>query len=295
MTDTVATAPVDTGQATADTTSTTTPPANAAVDALTGAQPTGDGSPWYGEIEDADLRGWAENKKFADPVTALKSYRSLEGMMGQDKLSMPDPEKLTEWDGWDKLGSPKEADGYKDAVKVPDLPEGMQFDEALLAKAFDVGAQNRIPPAQMQEMVNLFAERETEAFNAAQAEMAKDKAEVDALYDEWTTAGKLDENKQHMQRFAKELGFSGEEISAITDQIGSASLLAKFADIGKRMAEGGLIGGAGGGISAEQAKAEMAKMKSDPAAQAALMDTGHAQHKEYSERFAALSAASIGA
>ena len=236
MTDTVAEAPAEIGQAQ----DTGQPPAgasNPAVQDLT----TDSQSSWYGEISDPELSEWAKNKNFADPETALKSYRGLEKMVGQDRLSVPDPEKLSEWDGWDKLGAPKEADGYKDAIKMPEMPEGMAIDEQFLQAAFAKGAEARIPSTQMQSMIDLYAEQQTQAYQQAQETQKKDAAQLDALYEQW---GEQKNAKLEAGRLAaQKLGFDGELLSEIGDGWGSAKLVQAFAKLGEQMREGGLISG----------------------------------------------------
>lgn len=288
MTDTVTAAPVDTGKA-QETGQTPVVTQTTAAQALTTPEQQ---SAWYGEIKDPDLDAWAKNKNFSDFETQLKSHRELEKMVGKDRLSFPDPEKLTEWDGWDKLGAPKEADGYKDKVKIPDLPEGMAIDDAFLNAAFAKGAAARIPAAQMQEMVNLYAEQQAQAFTAAQQVAQKSIAERDAVYEKW--GPQKEANLEAAQQAAKMLGFTPQQLERVEDILATSGLLENFANIGKRMREGGLIGGGSGFMSKEQATAEITKMKTNPETQAILLDQSHPQHAAEKERFARLSAARAG-
>lgn len=263
---------------------------NAAVSALA----TGDTPAWYGEIADPELKTWAENKKFADPVTALKSQRELEKLIGSkaDSIGLPEEGKdLSEWQGWDKLGVPKEAKAYVEAVKMPELPEGMQMDQALVEKAFEIGAAKRIPPAHMQEMVNLFAETQTAQFNAAKEIDAADRKAVDDMYTEWGAA--KPENLELAKRAAKELGFDDDLIGEASETQGSAKFIAKMLEVGKRLSEGGLITGSSGGMNAQQAADELAAMKADPEIAKAVMDTSHPRHAIEKERFTKLSALSV--
>lgn len=247
---------------------------------------------WYGTIEDAELKSWAENKGFTDPVTALKSYRNLETMMGKDRLSVPDAEKLNEWDGWDALGAPKEAEGYKETVKMPELPDGMALDETLVAQAFETGAAERIPASHMQKMLDLYAEHQKGIYEAAKQADETDRAELDALYKEW--GAETEAMKDAARRAGAFFGLDGETLSEMNGVLGSAKMMQAFAKMGKSMQEGGLIGGNSGGLSPDAARQEMARFRADPVAVAAVRDSSHPQHAEYKRRFDELSKASIG-
>ena len=284
MTDTVEVAPVE-GQA--PTTGQTPAPTTGAQALSADTQ-----AAWYGEIKDPELAAWAKNKNFPDSETALKSYYSAEKMLGKDRLSIPDPAKLSEWEGWDKLGAPKEADGYKDAVKIPTMPEGMAIDEQFLQAAFAKGAEARIPAAQMQSMIDLYANQQMQAYQAAQEIQKRSVAERDALFSEW--GGQKDAKLEAGIMAAKALGFDGEILSQIEDGAGTAKLLKAFATLGEKMREGGLVGGSSGDVSPEQAKAEISKMKADPTIQAILMDQSHPQFEAMTERFKMLSMRSAG-
>lgn len=264
------------------------PPANPAVDALN--QPPADA--WYGKIDDPELKGWVENKKFADPVTALKSQRELEKMLGTDRISVPGKdEPLESWPGWDKIGVPKEAKAFAEAVKMPELPEGMQLDEGLVTKAFELGAAKRIPVQHMQEMVNLFAEHQLEGFKAAGEIDAADRKAVDDLYANWGTAKA--QNLEQGRRAAAALGLGDDFISEASQIKGSANLIAKLAEIGAKLGEGGIIIGGNSGVSPDQAKAELDAMKADPATVQIMFDPQHPSHQSTKERFEKLSLASL--
>lgn len=234
-----------------------------------------------------------DNKNFADPVTALKSQRELEKMIGTDRMAPPGKdEDITKWNGWDKIGVPKEAAQFKDAIKLPEnLPEGMVIDQGLLDKAFAIAAEKRVHPAHLQEMVNLFAEHQVEGFKAAAEIDAADRRELAALYDKW--GSEKDANLELAKRAGKALGFGDDLIGETSELIGSSKLIAHLAKMGKQMAEGGFIQGSGPAISPQQAKAELDAMKADPEIRAIIMDSSHPRHKIEKERFEKLSLASL--
>jgi len=95
-------------------TDTPTPPPAAEGAAVPPATPSAD-APWYGSIEDAELKGYAENKGFKDPAAALNSMRNLEKLNGGDKVAMPkDGEDKEAWNKvYDKLGRPATPADYQ--------------------------------------------------------------------------------------------------------------------------------------------------------------------------------------
>lgn len=281
MTTEAAEAPPEGGQAPAEPAA---PPA--AAPAGVSELSAGESKSWYGEIEDPELKSWAENKGFADPVTALKSHRSLEGMMGKERLSVPDQDNPAEWDGWSKFGVPEEASGYKDAVKLPELPDGMQMDEAFLEAAFEKGVAAKVPPFQMQQMLDLYAEREMAAFQQVKAVEEKDRAELDALYTEW--GGQKEAMLDQSRRAAKFFGLSEDELAQMNGQMGSAKLLQGFQKIGAAMQEGGLVSANNGGVSKEAAQQELTRMKGDADTVAALMDPSNPKHAEMKQKWDSL-------
>jgi hypothetical protein len=110
------------------------PSAAPAADATTPTQSAN--LPWYGEIpaERADLREWATNKAYKDPLAALESSFNLEKLLGFDKAGrtavLPKDDKDVE--GLKafrtKLGIPETPEGYE--LPLPELKEGEQHTEA---------------------------------------------------------------------------------------------------------------------------------------------------------------------
>lgn len=91
-----------------------------------------------------DLRGWATDKGWKDPVQALESFRNLEEIVGAAEagrtLKLPDDESDQEALAkiYDRLGRPEKADGYELEAALKDnlggeLSEGEQYDSRLLS------------------------------------------------------------------------------------------------------------------------------------------------------------------
>lgn len=106
-------------------------PNTAAAPAAPAAAPAAAG-PWYGEIPDAELKGWADNKKFASPLDALTHGRDSEKLIGvppDQVLKLPKGDaKPEEWDSIHKrLGWPEKPEGYKvpPGVNVTDFAQSV--------------------------------------------------------------------------------------------------------------------------------------------------------------------------
>ena len=226
----------------------------------------GSSAPWYGTIEDEDLRGWTENKNFADPVSALKSARELERMVGTDRIAPPkEGEDLSKWPGWDKLGAPKEGEAAKYAESIKpesyDLPEGMEWDQEFMNKAFEIGAANRIPPAQLKPLADMFVEQQAAAFRAAREADQVDRQELDALKNNW--GARKDQELEFGKRFAQAV--FGEDADRIIGLLalegGSATVVKRFAEAGRKMGEGGFSNlSTAGLLTPEAAQREIAAL-----------------------------------
>ena len=75
-----------------ETTTQTQAPAAPAPAATNG---TASAAPWYGAIDDADLRGYAQMKDWKSASDAFKSYRELEGRLGVPAAYSVDADSLS--------------------------------------------------------------------------------------------------------------------------------------------------------------------------------------------------------
>ncbi|WP_290494505.1 hypothetical protein [Hyphomonas sp. UBA4494] len=238
---------------------------SAAADALGGAG-GGSGTPWYGELEDEDLKGWVTNKNYDSPATALKSARELERLVGTERIAPPkEGTELKDWDGWDKVGAPKEGEGakYAESIKPDDyqLPEGMEWDQAFMDKAFEIGAANRIPPAQLKPLADMFVEQQAAQFKAAAEADRADREELDALKNNW--GARAEQELTFAKRFAQAVfGTDADKIIGLLAlEGGSATIVKNFAASGRKMGEGGFSNLSGTGLmTAESAQREIAAL-----------------------------------
>lgn len=216
---------------------------------------------WYGDIADADLKSWVDNKNFKDAPSALKAARDLERMVGDPsrRVELPkEGEDITQSPLWDKLGVPKAAADYK--LSRPQLPDGMEWDAGFETAALEAGAKLRAPPHVVQGLMDVYAQHQI-AQHAMLAEHRKKEADdVASLYKEW--GQDKDSNIEAARRAARFLGLSAQELGALeTGLIGGRNLIAALTKLGRPIREGSTItGDSSPMIGAEAAKSELARL-----------------------------------
>lgn len=209
-------------------------------------------------IDLAKAKGWTEN-----PTAALDGYASLEKLFGADRAGRTFvlPKDADDRDGWsavyDKLGRPKDADGYGITA-----PEGSDpaFAKTASGKFHELGLTGQQGKALAEWWNGHVAEQQQQAEVAAQA---KSQQEHDALKAEW--GSQADANFELARRGSRAFGFTGDELSAIEGAIGTRAMLEKFVAVGRAMGEDKLPADAGAGATAkEQAQAKIARLNADP-------------------------------
>lgn len=276
MSDTLGAVIAAEGGETTDTTTTDTTPTT--TDTTT-TDTTGDaGDPWYSTLSDEAEAGalsdrkWAENKKYADVPTLVKSARELEKQfLGGDKILVPkegaSEEELSAF--YAKIGRPEAPDKYE--VTAAD---GTELDEALAAKFRETAFKSGLP-AQMAkplvEMFNAHVVEMTEQAEALRAEAAK--TGVASIKKEWGASAP--QNMAAANRAMTLLELTGDDVNAMADAMpekdgknGTARVLALLARLGTGMGEDLLSGGGGArkfGMSGAEAQAKLDAMAADPA------------------------------
>lgn len=250
----------------------------------------GTGNPpaaWYSGFENAELRGFAELKGWADPSKAVESYRNLEQHVGvppERLLKLPEKPDAPEWAGIrEKLGfaPPATAGDYK----LP-VPEGM--DPKFAEQASDWMHKAGVP----REMALKIAE----PWNAFIAEqMASDSARIKAeddkgiadLKSEW--GQQFDGSVELARRASKEMGqITGLDQSALDDMeasMGPRAFLKLWAAVGTKMHGEAPLHGENsnlGGMSPDVAKAKLASLKNDSEWFARWDKGGAAERAEFS-------------
>jgi hypothetical protein len=258
--------------------------ANAGQDgAVSSNAPTSTGN-WYDNITDADLKGYAQNKGWKDPVEVLNGYRNLEKLVGQDKIPMPkDPNDAEGWGRvYDALGRPKSAEDYK--LPVPEGDTG-EFAKAAASKFHELGISERQANA-LAEWWNQTQSGQIEQMNSQRA--AKADADIRALTQEWGNA--YEENVELGRRAAREFGLNQEKLSAIENAMGTKEMMMLLSRVGRGLTEHNFEGGrstGGFGMTPEAARSRIADLRADPTYSTKYLN-GDADAKQEMARLMAL-------
>lgn len=223
--------------------------------------PPSSGGSWMDAINDADLKGYVQNKGWNDPVELANGYRNLEKLLGGEKLPMP--KGADDADGWsrvyDALGRPKSANDYK----FEGMPE--DSDSAFLSEASNWMHEAGLSQRQAQLMAekwNAYAQSLTE--NQSQSMAAESQRQLDTLKNEW--GGAWDENVELGRRAARQFGINQDVLVGIEQAIGAGEMLKLMSRIGRGLTEHSFEGGnttSGFGMTPEAARQRINSLKAD--------------------------------
>lgn len=226
-------------------------------------QKQGDAS-WFDGVEDADLKGWLENKKFPGWKEALTSYRALEQHVGaKANETVILPKGADDKEGWDRLfkavGRPDEPGGYK----LP-VPEGS--DPSFASKASEWFHEAGIGQKQAETLAG--------KWNGFVAEMQAEqervfastsKAELEALTGEWGQNAPA--NRELARRAMRQFDLGDEQtLGALERALGTRKMMETLARIGKGLAEDTFESGDGPkgfSMSVDAAKARIQTLQGD--------------------------------
>ena len=235
-----------------------------------GAAPApGDAAPapaagaWFDGIEDADLRGYVQNKGWSSPRDVADGYRNLEKLLGGEKLPMPKGTEDTE--GWsrvyDALGRPKESGAYK----VP-LLDGADPSIAgqVQAKFHELG----LSESQGNALAEWWHGQQTATLQGMVTQSAQQsEADLVALKTEW--GGAYDENLEFGRRAAREYGLDQGSLSKIEQALGTGDMVRLLARIGRAQGEAKFEGGGAGnnpfGMTPDAARQRISALQHDQA------------------------------
>jgi hypothetical protein len=186
---------------------------------------------WYDSIQDAELKGYAQNKGWKDPVEVLNGYKNLEKLVGQDKIPMP--KGAEDKEGWsrvyDALGRPKTAEDYK--LPVPEGDTG-EFAKVAAGKFHELG----LTASQAQGLAEWWNQTQGGQLEQMQQQSAqKSEADLQGLRQEWGKA--YDENIELGRRAAREYGLDATKLSAIENALGTGEMIKLMAKIGRAQGE----------------------------------------------------------
>lgn len=215
---------------------------------------------WYDTIEDADLKGYVQNKGWQSPKDLADGYRNLEKLLGGEKIPMP--KGADDAEGWDRvydaLGRPKESNAYK----VPIL-EGA--DPALVGQVQAKFHELGLTEAQGNALAEWWNGTQTGALqNIMQQSAQKSEADLNSLKSEW--GGAYDENIEFGRRAAREYGMNAEKLGKIEQALGTGEMLKLFAQIGRAQGEAKFDGGGNSnpfGMTPEAAQQRISALRND--------------------------------
>ena len=251
------TAPVETGQASDDTSTQTN---------------------WYDSAPD-EVKGYIQNKGWDDPVKAVTSYQELEKFRGasEDQL-LKLPKDMAEEGAldtiYDRLGRPESADKYD-----VQFPEGLEVDSNRLSAYQEAAYNIGLSQKQFEALATIDAEYMSQASAAyAQERAAKQEAEYAALQKEW--GGNAQEREELSRRGLRALLPDGADkdslVSQIEDAIGTAATLKLFANAGEKLAREDKIHESGDdrpfGYTREQAVSDRRALMSELSADSKRLD-----------------------
>lgn len=225
-------------------------------------EPTPAPSPSWRESLAEDLRGEKSLEKFQDLDSLAKSYVELERMRGNSIQLPTDTAKPEEWARiYDKLGRPSKPEEYKiERPKV--MPEGVQWNEELEKDFRKFAHAQGWNQSQTQNTINKWHETITKMVEGAQYTVERGKADLLASLG----TEKADQVIKACNVAVTEFG--DDEFANFLDSTGFGNhpAVIKFlARMGNLVSETQAPSGSptSGGIGVEEAKAEIARIRSD--------------------------------
>lgn len=229
---------------------------------------SGDGSPpapWYQTAGVAqEHHEWLAGKQFADVNLAMSSYRSLEGVLGRNRLAVPSgPDDAASYDAiYKALGRPDAHTDYK-------VKEGSRLDAKEFGEHFAPGLHKLgLSAAQVAGVLDLYEARAGVLSDLKTSEAtARETREIEELDRAW--ASNKDANMDIASRAFRHLQISEEETAAIEEALGYKKTMEIFHKIGAGMSEAsfhqdGKPGQHGGGKTMETLQTEISAKLRDP-------------------------------
>lgn len=272
-------APVDGGDGSGGGGAAGTPPGGAG-SSDGGAAPA---ATWYSTFSTPELRGVVENNGWKTPEDAVRNYAELSKTIGVPKdYLLQLPQKDDDVDGWNKvyqrLGRPDKADDYG----LGQLEGADPKFAATMAQAFyEAGASKKTVAAVMAKYQDyakgFFGEQEAQGKLAAEADTSKLRGEWGDQYQATVERGGQalqelwgDQSKDIMDALQAKLGVYGaaKAVAKLADKAGEGT----FRTSGEGTGNNSTFG-----MSADGARAEVARLKADPSFVAELLGDNQQQ------------------
>jgi len=256
-----------------------------------------DTAAFYASLE-GDDKEFAERKgllklddkgKPASPLVALQGWRNSEKLIGDPTKRLPEPrldsaEELAKWPGFEKLGTPKDAKDYQ--FKRPDMPEGVQYDEAAEQRFRAMAHKAHMPQFMFERIMNEEIAARTAGAMQSVNDMKAEQTRIETVLRQDLGAGYDTAIKQAgmaAKLLAEEAGVDpGKAADYASAILGSEETTRMFLHLAKMMGEGALQGAGDKGFasSVSDAKADIERLKLDGEFQKAYTDSGHPGHKD---------------
>lgn len=226
----------------------------------------------------AELKGHKSLEKFKTPDEAIKAYINLEGAYGKKfEEHLKDdaaPEVKARINA--VRGVPESPDAYEFAEAPKD--SGITMDEAVAKSFKEVAHKAGLTKSQVKALSEWQINLEIGRHQAGANERAEaEQKGMDALKQKWGAAA--DRNIALCQQVVAEVG--GKDLAAYLNESGMTNdprAVEFLARIGARMAEDKLITPNPIGLTVDDAKAELAKIRKD-AKTNGYLDKNHPDHK----------------
>ena len=203
-------------------------------------------------------------RKWESVDSAINSYRNLEKLTGvpPDRIiKLPADNDAKAWgEVYTKLGRPETADKYT----IP-LPEGDKGEFASVAKNwFHEAGVSQSAATKLAERWNGYMAEQQKAVQTKQAEVQQ--TEINALKQAW--GSEYEAKAQLVDRAAETFGMTQAHLAALKQALGPKAAMEFLHNIGAKVAVEanapiGMSGGGGGVMTAEQAQAELTRLRSD--------------------------------
>lgn len=261
----------------------TPPPASTPA---TGNSPAPDIS-WLGSDVKPEIQQYVQGKGFKSPAAVVESYMNAEKALSSRELAIPKPEDTA---GWAKIraamGVPESPDKYDLGEVGKSLkPEALQQWGGVFHQ---LGLSND-QAAKLVAQTTQMAQAQQEAQQAEYVATTEKVAErMKAEYgDKWPAFHDI--ASRGFSVIKDQLKLDDAKIDALERSLGTRELLSLAHMIGEAKVEAGFVTSDGQhrGMTRDQARHEINKLKGDAAKYQALMSTNHpnhaAVHKEWTE------------
>lgn len=232
-------------------------------------------APWYG-TPDAETLGYLQARGL-DKLTpdkaaleAVKAHREAEKLIGapaDQLLRLPkDANDAKAWnDVYKKLGVPEKADEYDfSSIKYPD---GNKLTDEETAELRSIAADLKLSKnGAILLGQKLLAIAEKGGASAKAEYEGKLAADVQTLKSNW--GSNYAANELTAKAAMEKMGFSPDDITALTKVVGHAKIMEGFRNIGARMGEDKFITSqrpGGGAMTAQEAQFKMEQLRNDSA------------------------------